>query len=152
MALPPALFTIGYEGSTLPSVLDLLREAGVTLLIDVRAVAASRKPGFSKRLLAAGLAEAGIDYEHLQPLGTPKDGRLAVRAGHPETMRRIYRTHMTGDAPRAALERATSLAGDRPACLLCFEHDPAQCHRRLVAEMIVAETGQRVVDLVPGGG
>ena len=152
MASPPALFTIGYEASTLPRVLDGLREAGVALLIDVRAVASSRKPGFSKRLLAAGLAEAGIAYVHLQPLGTPKDGRLAVRAGHPETMRRIYRAHMAGDAPRAALARAIALAGDRPACLLCFEHDPAQCHRRLVAEMIAAETGQPVVDLVPAGG
>lgn len=152
MPRPPPLFTIGYEGSTLPRVLDGLRGAGVTLLIDVRAVAASRKPGFSKRQLAAGLAEAGIDYVHLQPLGTPKPGREAVRAGHPELMRRIYAAHMTGDAPRVALADARALGLERASCLLCFEHDPATCHRRLVADMIAAESGQRVVDLAPAEG
>ncbi|HEX6011291.1 MAG TPA: DUF488 domain-containing protein, partial [Geminicoccaceae bacterium] len=58
----PALFTIGYQESTLDAVLGTLAAAGVRLLVDVRAVAASRRPGFSKRQLAAGLAEAGIGY------------------------------------------------------------------------------------------
>ena len=82
----PPLQTIGYEGTTIDAVLERLRAARVALLIDVRAVAASRKPGFSKRQLAAGLDAAGIGYVHLQGLGTPKPGRDAVRAGHPERM------------------------------------------------------------------
>jgi len=69
------LLTIGYEGCTIDNVLAALREARVGLLIDVRAVPQSRKPGFSKRQLAAGLDEKGIDYLHLQGLGTPKPGR-----------------------------------------------------------------------------
>jgi uncharacterized protein (DUF488 family) len=143
----PTLATIGYEGTTIAAVLTTLRDARVGLLIDVRAVAASRKPGFSKRQLAAALDEAGIAYVHLQGLGTPKPGRDAVRAGHPERMVVIYREHMNSDRAQAELAQAKDLARERHACLLCFERDHNTCHRRLVAEMIVAETGQNVAHL-----
>ena len=65
------LFTIGYEQTPAKAVLDELEQAGVKLLVDVRAVAASRRPGFSKNQLAAGLDERGISYLHLRGLGTP---------------------------------------------------------------------------------
>jgi uncharacterized protein (DUF488 family) len=144
-----SLATVGYEGTTIGSVLTTLRDAGVALLIDVRAVPQSRKPGFSKRQLAAALEEAGIAYVHLQALGTPKPGRDAVRAGHPERMEPIFLNHMTSDRSQAELAQARQLARERPACLLCFERDHATCHRRLVAEMIVAETRQPVLHLTP---
>jgi uncharacterized protein (DUF488 family) len=141
------LATIGYEGCTIGGVLAALRDAGTKLLIDVRAVPQSRKPGFSKRQLAAALDQAGIAYVHLQGLGTPKPGRDAVRAGHPERMEAIFREHMTSDRAQAELVQARDLAREARACLLCFERDHTMCHRRLVAEMIVAETGQPVVNL-----
>lgn len=143
------LFTIGYEASTLPAVLATLRQAQVKLLIDVRAVAASRKPGFSKRLLSASLAEAGIEYLHLQQLGTPKPGRQAARAGHTADMHAIFDAHMAHDQPQLALAEATAHARARPACLLCFERDHQACHRALVAEMISATTGQPIHHLQP---
>lgn len=146
----PDLLTIGYEGTTIDAVLDTLVAARVGLLIDVRAVAASRKPGFSKRQLAAGLDARGIRYVHLRPLGTPKAGRQAVRAGHPERMATIYRAHMQGDEPLAALAEARALAAADRCCLLCFEREPSHCHRRIVAEMIEADTGQRVEHLRVG--
>jgi len=146
---PHVLRTIGYEGTTVDAVTRTLTEAGVDLLIDVRAVASSRKPGFSKRLLAATLAEAGIFYLHLQPLGTPKAGRDAVRRGDPATMRRIYADHMKGDQPQAALAEARQRATGARACLLCFERDHRTCHRAIVAEMISAQTGQSVEHLTP---
>ena len=139
-----SLLTIGYEGCTIDGVLTTLCAAKVGLLIDVRAVAASRKPGFSKRQLAAGLDEAGIRYVHLQGLGTPKPGRDAVRAGHPERMEPIFREHMTSDRAQVELAQAKLLARENRACLLCFERDHMHCHRRFVAEMITAETGQAV--------
>src|SRR5450432_1212308 len=114
------LLTIGYEGCTIDGVLTTLREARIGLLVDVRAVAASRKPGFSKHQLAAGLEVAGIGYVHLQPLGTPKPGRDAVRAGHPERMVPIFEAHMETPEARLALGEATSLAGKGRCCLLCF--------------------------------
>src|SRR5881397_1022345 len=77
----PSLFTIGYEQARSLAVIDELKRAGVGLVVDTRAVAASRRPGFSKRQLAAGLDAAGIGYLHLQKLGTPKEGRDAARSG-----------------------------------------------------------------------
>ena len=145
----PALMTIGYEATNFAFVRDALRVAGVRLLVDVRAVAASRKAGFSKRLLAAGLAEAGIGYVHLQPLGTPKPGRDAVRRGDVATMRAIFREHMGALAPQAALAEAAVLARQTPICLLCFERDHQHCHRTLVAEMIASHTNQAIVHLEP---
>jgi uncharacterized protein (DUF488 family) len=149
---PPDLLTIGYEGCAIQDVLAALAAARVALLIDVRALPRSRKPGFSKRQLAAGLDEKGIPYVHLQGLGTPKPGRDAVRAGHPEIMEKIFREHMTSDRARADLGHAKALARETRACLLCFERDPACCHRRIVAELIAAETGQRIVHLAHAVG
>ena len=86
MARAKKLFTIGYEQTPAKSVLDELEAAGVKLLVDVRAVASSRRPGFSKNQLAAGLDERGISYLHLRGLGTPKDGRDAARGGNPRAI------------------------------------------------------------------
>lgn len=146
------LLTIGYEGCTIQEVVTELRRSGVSLLIDVRAVPISRKPGFSKRQLAAELDEQGIAYVHLQALGTPKPGRDAVRSGHPERMEPIFRDHMRSDRAQVELAQAKELVRDRRACLLCFEHDPMRCHRRLVAEMITAETGQPIVHILHARG
>jgi uncharacterized protein (DUF488 family) len=145
--MPPDLLTIGYEGCTIAGVLTTLKEANVSLLIDVRAVAASRKPGFSKRQLAAGLDDAGIGYIHLQRLGTPKPGRDAVRAGHPERMVPIFNAHMETPEAQLALAEAKGVAVEGRCCLLCFERDHRHCHRHLVAEMITAETGQMIENL-----
>ncbi len=145
----PDLLTIGYEGCTIGDVLTALRTAQVGLLLDVRAVPQSRKPGFSKRQLAAGLDEVGIRYVHLQGLGTPKPRRDAVRAGHPDRMEAIFREHMTSDRAQADLVQAKTLARENRACLLCFERDPANCHRRLVAEMVTGETQHAIIHLHP---
>lgn len=141
------LLTIGYEGCTIDAVLATLRAAGVDLLIDVRAVPQSRKPGFSKRQLAAGLDTLGIRYLHLQALGTPKAGRDAVRAGHPEHMVPIFHAHMQGDHPQIELLQAIDLARTARVCLLCFERNPAHCHRHILAGMIIARTGQPITHL-----
>ena len=79
--------TIGYENTTVARFLDTLREAKVETVVDVRAVAGSRRPGFAKTNLAASLSEAGITYLHLRGLGTPADGRVAARAGRHEEMK-----------------------------------------------------------------
>ena len=123
------IFTIGYEGATQAELVAALAAAGVERVIDVRAVPMSRKPGFSKNVLAAGLREAGIDYVHLRALGTPPDGREAARKGRLDEMERIYAAQL--ETPEAAAEsaRMIALAGETPSALLCFERDPAHCHR-----------------------
>ena len=143
----PDLLTIGYEGAIAGDLIATLRHARTELLIDVRAIASSRKPGFSKTLLAAGLAEQGIGYVHLRGLGTPKEGRQAVRSGHPEHMREIFAEHMKSERARTELAQATWLAQTSLCCLLCFERDHATCHRSIIAAAIRAETRQDITHL-----
>lgn len=139
--------TIGYERAPQADVIGRLKAAGVELLIDVRAIAASRRAGFSKTLLSGSLNEAGIDYLHLRDLGTPKPGRQAARAGRIGEMRAIFDEHMTTASALGALEYAIECARRRKVCLLCFEADPGCCHRTSVAERIIARTGQPILHL-----
>jgi uncharacterized protein (DUF488 family) len=143
----PAMFTAGYEGRVQDDLFEVLIAAGARVLLDVRAVPMSRKPGFSKRILAASAEARGLRYVHIQPLGTPKAGRLAARAGHAAEMERIFAAHMATDAAQAGLAQARTEAMAAPVCLLCFERDVHMCHRRIVAELIATATGQRVVHL-----
>lgn len=139
--------TIGYETATLPEVITRLQAAEVDLVLDVRAVASSRRAGFSKSLLAATLGEAGIGYLHLRDLGTPKPGRQAARAGNIAEMRAIFLDHMAEPAAGLALEQAIAQSAERRACLLCYEDDPAGCHRSIVADMVSERTGAAIVHL-----
>ena len=127
------LLTIGYQGLALRDFVGVLRASGATHLLDVRAVPQSRKPGFSRRMLAASLAEAGIAYTHLRALGTPKPGRIAARRGAAATLASVYEAHLATPDAIAALAEAAALAAASPCCLLCFEADPAFCHRSIVA-------------------
>src|SRR5436305_12155841 len=104
------LFTIGYEGKTPDEFLAQLAAAGIELLIDVRAVAASRRPGFSKTALSNSVRERGIDYLHLRPLGTPAAGREAARKGRTAEMRAIYAGQPETIEAEVALEQALAPA------------------------------------------
>ncbi len=144
------LFTIGYEKSKPDAVLAELKRAKVKLLVDTRAVAASRKPGFSKRQLAASLDEHGIAYLHLQKLGTPAEGREAARAGKLDTLWRIYAKHLkTPEAIEAMAELVSIVKSGQAVCLLCYERDKDCCHRTRIAEVVHERTGASVVDLAP---
>lgn len=133
--------TIGYEGTTMAHFLDALVAAGVQVVVDVRAVASSRRPGFAKTRLAANLEGAGIGYLHLRGLGTPADGRAAARSGRHAEMQRIFQEHMKTEAAQADLDTlAGVVGGPRRACLLCFEADPRHCHRSSVATAL----GERI--------
>ena len=144
---PPRLATVGYESATLDDVIERLRKAGVQLVIDVRAVAASRRAGFSKTILGASLDAAGIGYRHLRGLGTPKSGRDAARRGRTAEMRAIFEAHL--EEPQAVLElaEACDLAARRPSALLCYEADASRCHRAIVADRIAQRIGCPVIDL-----
>ena len=133
------IFTIGYEGATQPELVAALQAAGVERVIDVRAVPLSRKPGFSKNVLAAGLAEAGIDHVHLKALGTPPEGREAARKGRHDVLERVYAEQL--ETPEATLDaaRMVELAREKPSALLCFERDPPQCHRTLLRLSVIPD-------------
>ena len=126
------IFTIGYEATTMAEFLAALQQAGVERVIDVRALPLSRRPGFSKSPLKAALNEAGIDYVHLKALGTPSDGRSAARAGRQDDLERIYAGQLELPEAIVQAEQMRELAGEKPSALLCFERDPAGCHRTLL--------------------
>ena len=140
------VYTIGYEGTDIERFVQTLSAVGVRVLADVRAVALSRKKGFSKTALRNKLAEVGIEYIHYNALGDPKPGREAARAGKYELFRRIYRKHLsTGDA-QDALEVLKIAVKDKTTCLLCFERDPNVCHRSIVTQELRA-SGNEIFDL-----
>jgi uncharacterized protein (DUF488 family) len=131
------LFTVGYEGSKPADLFSCLRTRGVKLVIDIRDVPISRKPGFSKTSLSVGLANARIEYLHLKGLGDPKPGRIAVRERRYADFRRIFGAHMRTTAAQQSLAAAITAASRSVACLLCFEQDHTNCHRCIVAESMV---------------
>ena len=141
------LATIGYETDTQGGMIARLKAADVELVLDVRAVASSRKAGFSKTLLGASLKDQGIDYLHLRPLGTPKPGREAARAGRIDEMHAIFNAHLEEPEAVLALAQATELAKEKRIALLCYEDDPNCCHRQIVAERIRERLKCEVIDL-----
>lgn len=143
----PAIFTIGYEKATLPEVIAALKGAGVKQLIDVRARPISRKPGFSKKMLAASLEEAGISYVGLPALGTPPDGRDAARDHRLADLDRIYSAQLETPEAELAAQQLKDLVAETPSALLCYERESEFCHRRLLREKVLS--GYPVTDLYP---
>jgi uncharacterized protein (DUF488 family) len=135
------LFTIGYEKARLADVVAALQAAGVTTLIDVRDRPQSRRPGFSKRQLAAGLEEAGIRYVGLKALGTPPEGREANRQRQWEKFWRIVDDKLATAEAEHSLAEAATIASKTPTCLLCYEADPRICHRSRVADILAVREG-----------
>ena len=143
------LATIGYAAAPQAKVIAALKAAGVEVLIDVRAVAASRRAGFSKGLLSASVADAGMDYVHLRDLGTPKPGRIAARHGRTAEMRAIFEGHMAEPAAQLALAKAVEIAKGRKVAQLCYCDDAAKCHRAIVAERMCEVADFAVENLEP---
>lgn len=141
------IFTIGYEATTMAEFIATLQKAGVERVIDVRAVPLSRRPGFSKNVLAASLKDAGIDYVLLKNLGTPKPGRDAAKKGDVATLEAVYAGQLELPEAQAEAAKMRALAEEKPSALLCFERNPRHCHRTL---LLAAEgEGAEVVDLFP---
>lgn len=137
------LFTIGYEGRTPETFLELLVSQGVGRVVDVRQVPLSHKPGFSRTRLGGFLQSNGIDYQHLPALGCPKDIRRDFRAGQDfETYKIRYLDFLSGRHPE--LQALLEIVREKPACLLCFEADPERCHRTFIADRLVEMSGGEI--------
>jgi uncharacterized protein (DUF488 family) len=128
------LATIGYERSTLEDFVATLQSGNVDTLVDVRERAQSRRPGFSKKSLEAALQQVGIAYLHLPQLGDPKEGRDAARSGDMMRFRDVYQEVISKPAAEEALSLLEKLASEKKICLMCFERDQRDCHRKIVAD------------------
>lgn len=149
---PAVMFTIGYERASFAAVASMLAEAGVGVLVDVRAQPHSRRREFAFKHLGPGLAGYGIRYESWPVLGTPDAGREAAKRGDFETFHRVFETHLATDEVRAALEQLVVLCRDESVCLMCYEREPTRCHRLLIGERLTREHGVEVRDLFPPVG
>ena len=135
------LFTIGYEKALLKDLIAALAAAGVKTLLDVRDRPISRRPGFSKRRLAAAIEDAGMHYVHLAALGTPPEGRLANRRREWERFWAVVEEKLARPEAELDLLQAAAIAEAAPSCLLCYEADWQVCHRRRIAEILAKRRG-----------
>jgi uncharacterized protein (DUF488 family) len=131
------LMTIGYEGLSPAEFFGILRRCKVSMVVDVRELPISRRSGFAKSALSAGLAEHGIKYIHAPALGCPRDVRHSYRDdGDWARYTRRFKAHLETQLP--ALEELSELMREERCCLLCFEEDYNFCHRSFVAERVAS--------------
>lgn len=145
--MPHTIWTIGYEQTTQDAVIGALQEAGVDLLADIRALPLSRRPGFSKSSLAAAMQAGGIEYRHFRALGTPAEGRAAARRNDHAALENIYSGQLELPESLAAQAELRDLAEHRRVALLCYEREPAGCHRSLLIRALLPDF--EVEDLRP---
>lgn len=138
-----ALFTIGYEGRALDELLAILAANRIDRVIDIRELPLSRRRGFSKTPLGTALGEAGISYVHLREAGNPYR-RQKEDISRAELLAK-YEVHIAG-ATDAVASVAEHARGHR-AALLCYEAEPAECHRSLLAPRVAKQLRVGVTDL-----
>jgi uncharacterized protein (DUF488 family) len=130
---------IGYEGKDLDAFIARLAESGTRILADVRLNPISRKRGFSKRLLSASLADAGIGYWHLPELGNPRWNRQGF-GGPPaevQAARARFKGLMNREASDARLDEIAVAAQAGVVAVMCFEADERACHRYVVIQELL---------------
>ncbi len=135
MPRPVRIHTIGYQQRTGVELVQALVSAGVAFLIDVRAVPMSRKPDFRKNRLATLVSDAGIRYVGMPGLGTPKFLREKLaRDGKYDEFFEQFRDHLK--SAEAHIESLARLVDRKRVSLMCFERDPAECHRSVIADRV----------------
>jgi uncharacterized protein (DUF488 family) len=129
------LMTIGYEGLSRAEFFGRLERCRVTMLVDIRELPISRKPGFAKAALEAAVVKRGLKYAHLVELGCPRDVRHDYRAdGDWARYTKRFRAYLEGQTE--ALEKLVGWMREERCCLLCYEEDYNFCHRSYVAEKV----------------
>jgi uncharacterized protein (DUF488 family) len=126
------LFTIGYEGRALDELLAMLAAQRIDLVIDVRGLPLSRRRGFSKTPLSEALRAEGIDYVHMRAAGNPYRREKATLST--SQLLAKYRAHLNN--ARDVVQEVATCARDRRTALLCYERDPAHCHRTVLARPV----------------
>lgn len=135
-ARAPALFSVGYEGRSVDELVTLLRDHRVTVLLDVRLNAISRKPGFSKHRLRTTLAAAGIEYRHARALGNPKHNREPFHTGDTARGARVFRALLASDEAGLELGHLAELLASERVAVFCFERDHDRCHRQVILDAL----------------
>lgn len=129
------VYTIGYEGKSMADFIHELTIRKITQLIDVRQLAFSRKPGFSKTALKSNLEKAGISYRHIPELGSPSDVRhIYKEGGSLTTFMEEYRAYL--DTKTEAYDELRAFVLSKPSAMMCFEKQHFLCHREILADRL----------------
>lgn len=144
------VWTIGHSDREFSGFLELLGSENITAVADVRRFPGSRRcPQFNRDAMQAALAEAGLSYRHFAELG---GRRTSQRESSPNTAWRVeafraYADYMLTREFQEAFASLTAMAERTPTALLCAEALPWRCHRRLIADQLLAE-GWLVWDII----
>lgn len=146
------IYTIGHGARDIDAFLELLEGAGIGRLVDVRTAPGSRKhPQFGRDALAASLASRGIEYAWRGELG----GWRKARPGSRHTAIRSrgfrgYADHMETDEFAEVRDWLIGTSAGVPTAVMCAESLWWRCHRRMLADGLLA-AGCRVVHILKGG-
>ena len=153
--MPHPFFTIGHSTRSVPEFVELLRAAEVRLVVDVRTVPRSRaNPQFNRDVLPESLAAVQIAYEHIAELGGLR-GRQRFAEPSPNGFWengsfRNYADYALSEEFRAGLERLRELGSERRTAIMCAEAVWWRCHRRIIADYLLAQ-GQAVFHILGPG-
>lgn len=142
-------FTFGYSGRATHEILDAVKQAGVSTVVDIRFTPVSMyKPDFSKRNLQRIVESHGLAYLHLPWLGVPRDIRAqAAEAGNLDLIWQWYDEQVVDRfLGRGRNLHAFLNTGQHPLALMCVEIDPGVCHRHRLF-LALEEKGLRGFDL-----
>ncbi|MBI5102429.1 MAG: DUF488 domain-containing protein [Nitrospirae bacterium] len=140
-----SVFTIGYEERTLEEFIGRLKRHDIRVLIDVREIPASRKPGFSKNRLSEILLDNNIKYVHIKDLGSPKTIRERLhRDNDYKTFFIEYRAYIESKT-EILKELYNDVVSQKTSCIMCMERFPEYCHRKIVAEKMKEINGNGLV-------
>jgi uncharacterized protein (DUF488 family) len=153
MAPVGEILTVGHSNHDEQEFVELLRGAGVELIADVRRYPGSRRqPHFERTALAAILLEAGIGYRWLGETlgGRRKPAPDSPNGGWESDQFRGYADHMASEEFAAGLAELEELGREQRVAVMCAEGWWVRCHRRLIADALIAR-GWRVVHLGANG-
>jgi uncharacterized protein (DUF488 family) len=153
--MPIDFFTIGHSTRSIEEFVALLRLVGVRFLVDVRTVPRSRRnPQFNREILPATLADFQIGYEHLAALGGLRgrkpDVSPVVNGFWQNQSFHNYADYAMTEQFRVGLDRLRYLGHQSPSAIMCAEAVWWQCHRRIIADYLMA-AGEIVLHIMGAG-
>ena len=145
-AAAPTLFTIGYVGMRLEPFLQVLQARQIEVVVDTRWSAWSRNDGFCQAPLRRALVSRRIAYRHRPELGASPELRHRLEAdGDWAAFVAAYDATLTRQSD--LLRSVAASAQTHRVCLLCLEHEPAHCHRSILAERLAELAGLNIEHL-----
>lgn len=135
------VYTIGHSNRSLSFFLDVLGAHSIHALVDIRSWPSSRRhPHFQKDALAQALGRASVSYAWERPLGgrrVPQPGPT-IHTAIDEPVFRAYVDHLHSGEASEAIERLIGTGREKRTAVMCAERDPYRCHRRFLADRLVA--------------